>query len=316
MTTNATDISSDRPSSEPAQNDWLKQYSSFACLALILLTVCFWPRGQALVVWGLVALWTVGFIMSLGLAVAGRPLGVLVNEQNVMSLSRFQTAFWTVIIVSALVVILSLRIQSSVSDVLNVKFTSGVLELLGITAVALVGSPLIESTKKDKEPSDSALKQTATTLRQNGLAPKSVAEQIEVAGASSHEQQVTAGVAAADTKPGVEKAKTDSLKATIDENSQGLLYKNPTIGDARFSDMFRGSEVGNFAQMDLAKVQMFFFTLVVGVAYVYALTGIITGEAVTADSVSLPQLTDGMVGLLAISNGSYLGSKAVVHTST
>src|SRR5271165_1657537 len=149
-------------------------------------------------------------------------------------------------------------------------------------------------TKKGKEPTDSSLTQTSAALRQNGLAPKSVSEQVKAAVG--------------------EVAKTNSVKVAIDDNNQGLLYKNPSISDARFSDMFRGSEVGNFAQMDLAKVQMFFFTLLVGVAYAYALAGLLSSQDVIGDSVSMPQLTDGMVGLLAISNGSYLGSKAVVHT--
>lgn len=83
-----------------------------------------------------------------------------------------------------------------------------------------------------------------------------------------------------------------------------------------FLSIFRGSEVGNYAQIDLAKLQMVFFTLVVGVAYIYALAGVVSGKEVSGSSVSMPVLTDGMVGLLAISNGSYLGAKAVDHTMT
>jgi hypothetical protein len=292
------------------------------CLAGILGAAWLIPTNQPLWMWGAAGLSMIGFILCLGAGAVGRPLGVLVNEQNVMSLSRFQTAVWTVIVLSILVVIVSIRIHSGV---LNIKFSAGVLELLGISAVALVGSPLIESTKKGK-PDDSVAPQTAAALRKSAMVPPSVADKVNAAGAKAladHKVATAALTAAQDPKVLAEKAKaaeekgkTDSLADTINDNAQGLLYKNPSISDARFSDIFRGSEVGNFAQLDLAKVQMFFFTLVVGVAYIYALTGLISGTEVSGATVSMPPLSDGMVGLLAISNGSYLGAKSVNHTMT
>jgi hypothetical protein len=263
--------------------------ASIVCLAGILAGACLIPSDHPLLMWGGVGVSMVGFILCLGVGAVGRSLGVLVNEQNVMSLSRFQTAVWTVIILSILVVIVSIRIHSRVADVLNIKFSAGLLELLGISAVALVGSPLIESTKKGKDPDDSVAPQTAAALRRNAIVPPSVADKVNAAGAKAvadhkaaltavpdpksmpekavaddkgvAQSMTTAGTAVQDPKVVEEKAKTDSLADTINANAQGLLYKNPSITDARFSDIFRGSEVGNFAQLDLAKVQMFFFYL-------------------------------------------------------
>jgi hypothetical protein len=80
--------------------------------------------------------------------------------------------------------------------------------------------------------------------------------------------------------------------------------------------MFEGTEVGNAAHVDLAKVQMFFFTLIVALAYIYALGSVITGNTIDDPNLSFPPLSDGMVTLLGISNGGYLGAKAVDHTKT
>lgn len=108
----------------------------------------------------------------------------------------------------------------------------------------------------------------------------------------------------------------DELKVAIAKQAQGILYKNPALSDASFFDMFEGAEVGDAAQVDLAKVQMFFFTLVVALAYISALASAIQSAGIYDASFSLPALSDGMVALLGISNGGYLGNKAVDHTKT
>lgn len=51
----------------------------------------------------------------------------------------------------------------------------------------------------------------------------------------------------------------------------GQVVINQTPEAARWADMFRGSETGNVGQLDLGKVQMFFFTLILVLAYASAL---------------------------------------------
>src|SRR5213594_567422 len=63
--------------------------------------------------WIAVGLLLVVFMMALGHSITGRFTGVLITEQNVMSLARFQDVLWTVIIVSAYLVIAFARIKSS-----------------------------------------------------------------------------------------------------------------------------------------------------------------------------------------------------------
>src|SRR3990172_7429033 len=91
----------------------------------------------------------VGLIELLGVAVHGNPLGILIDERNKMSLSRLQITVWTVIILSAVAAIGLSRVQLNVRDPLAIAIPEELLWVLGITATALVGTPLIHKLKAD-----------------------------------------------------------------------------------------------------------------------------------------------------------------------
>lgn len=80
---------------------------------------------------------------------------------------------------------------------------------------------------------------------------------------------------------------------------------------ASVSDLFRGDETGNAAQLDLVKVQMFYFTLVLGLAYCVQLGNLFfdPGESITG----LPELSASMLTLFGISHAGYLVNKATPH---
>jgi hypothetical protein len=100
----------------------------------------------------------------------------------------------------------------------------------------------------------------------------------------------------------------------IQDNKQGTLYGNAKISDARVTDMFQGDELTNTAQVDLAKVQMFFFTIIAAVCF-YVMTFQQLLEA--KDTLgSLPLLSEGFVVALLVSHGGYLGSKSINHTKS
>lgn len=109
------------------------------------------------------------------------------------------------------------------------------------------------------------------------------------------------------------KTTADQLKEDVKEveaNKQGSLYANTDIADARFADMFQGDEIANTAHVDLAKVQMFYFTLISVVVYVVLVTrGLVAAQGKAEALSSLPQLSEGLIALLAISHGGYLASK-------
>ena len=91
----------------------------------------------------------VGLIELLGMAVHRNPLGILIDERNKMSLSRLQITVWTVIILSAVAAIGLSRVQLNVRDPLAIAIPEELLWVLGITATALVGTPLIHKLKAD-----------------------------------------------------------------------------------------------------------------------------------------------------------------------
>jgi hypothetical protein len=121
-------------------------------------------------------------------------------------------------------------------------------------------------------------------------------------------------------------ATVNKAAATLGENSdevksnlQGTLYVNTSIQDARVTDMFEGDEIGNTAYVDIAKVQMFLFTIIIVVSYCCEVHNVLRQldlHQLSAKDLLMPALSSGVVGLLGISHAGYLGNKAADHTPT
>lgn len=115
-----------------------------------------------------------------------------------------------------------------------------------------------------------------------------------------------------------EKKKTLELLKTqgVDTNRvevQGQMIVNQDPKDASWVDLFKGDEVGNAAHLDLGKIQMFFFTLVVWFAYAVEL-GRNFQKVPSTGITDFPDLSTGMLALLGISHAGYLANKAAPHT--
>jgi hypothetical protein len=78
--------------------------------------------------------------------------------------------------------------------------------------------------------------------------------------------------------------------------------------------MFEGSEVGNAGHVDLGKVQMFYFTVIVAMAYAASVWSALAKGDFYGSQFTFPSLSAGMVALLGISNAGYLANKGVDHT--
>ena len=123
-----------------------------------------------------------------------------------------------------------------------------------------------------------------------------------------------------------------SVMSDLDRNqvqTTGQVVVNRDVRNARLSDIFRGEETGNATTLDIGKVQMAIFTLVAWVAYAVVVQSLLADqlaiaakmEGVTGDALdtiraeakiaALPEIASGMLALLAISHGGYLGLKAV-----
>ncbi|SRR5258708_29975896 len=80
--------------------------------ALMVPAAWFLPPGwNFIVLMGLMIL----FMITLGVSISGRPAGILIDERNLMSLSRLQMILWTLIILSAYLAIALERVHTKLS---------------------------------------------------------------------------------------------------------------------------------------------------------------------------------------------------------
>jgi cell division protein FtsL len=213
-------------------------------------------------------------ILYLGMASTGRAFGFLINEQKLMSLSRFQMVVWTVLIVSAYGAIAMERVKKGdVVEPLIVGIDWQVWALLGISTTSLIGTPLLNGNKRRKEPAapEAQVAKTALAL--------------------------------------------DEGANTVAEDRSGVLYGNARIADARFTDLFEGEELANAQLLDIGKLQMFLFTVVIATIYGIQVYQLIAHNDLS-DDVSLPKVNEGLLALLGVSHAGYLGTKGITQTPT
>ena len=212
--------------------------------------------------WPITAMLMLGMFVAIGWFVNGRFAGVLINERRMMSLSRFQMALWSLIVLSSYASIALIRARDGFSvDALNIEVPQQMFILIGISSAALVGSPLLASNKMKKAPT---------------------------------------------TDP-------DDPSPKKERENMGILSVNDNVAKACFTDLFKGEEIKNWNQVDLAKLQMFFFTLIVAIVYCVQLYQLISND-VSSGQVSLPKIDEGMLTLMGVSNTAYLGHKGIDQT--
>lgn len=219
--------------------------------------------------WLLTMAFLLFFCMICGKGISGRYLGVLIDDRNVMSLSRMQMLIWTLLFVSALII--AVMINSKVGSVQNatqeIQIQWQIITLMGISTTSLVGSPLILSIKKDQTPAPSEVDAMQLELNQPGA------------------------------------------------SNDGKVATNASPADARWSDLFTGEEVGNAANVDLSRVQLFYFTVIVALAYAVMLGHMFltfNGKLIS----EFPPLNQTLLSLIAISHTGYLTAKAFPHTKS
>jgi len=92
---------------------------------------------------------------------------------------------------------------------------------------------------------------------------------------------------------------------------EGIVFKYLDDNSARFTDMFEGDETGNQLNVDMSKVQMFFFTVISALSYIVLLFNEFLAPGIPT---SLPVPPEGLIAILTISHGTYLTYKIADHT--
>ena len=119
----------------------------------------------------------------------------------------------------------------------------------------------------------------------------------------------------------LEKLKLVKRVASKDDRRINLIYITKEAGQLQLQTMELANQTLNeslegvtIAQIDIAKVQMFYFTVIAVVCFfAMVFRVLVTG---TSDLGQLPLLPDGLVAVLGISHAGYLTSKSVSHTKT
>jgi hypothetical protein len=138
--------------------------SMLVCVAFIAVAPRFASQSAMAVFWvELVAL--TALMVTVGVSVTGRFWGILVNERNVMSLSRFQAVLWTVFVLADFATILLGRAWQGLSitgaqDLLR----PDLLALMGISYASAVGTSIVHANKSGKPTPATAVQEAQANM--------------------------------------------------------------------------------------------------------------------------------------------------------
>lgn len=223
-------------------------------------------KGSPALVWIAALAGMVLCLAAAGQSVTGRWMGVLIDERNVMSLSRFQLLAWMALVLSSLLAVAWVRLFAGLPDALAIDVDLGLWVLLGVSTLSLVGS---------------------------GALLKARAGSAAGAGPLETPQPLLA------------------LQGTpVDEVSHlGSLYANRTAAAATWSDLITGEQVVNAAHVDVARLQLLVFTLLVLLAYAAEFIPFFFSTPAHQLGTKFPGLSVSLVALIAISHAGYLAAK-------
>jgi len=138
--------------------------SILVCVAAVAVAPRFAVHNALAVLWVEVAALT-ALMIAVGVSVTQRFWGILINERNVMSLSRFQAVLWTVLILADYATILLGRAWQGMSltdgkDLLR----PDLLALMGISYASAVGTSMVHANKSAKPTPAGAVAEAQTNL--------------------------------------------------------------------------------------------------------------------------------------------------------
>jgi hypothetical protein len=219
----------------------------------------------------------VGGLAIIGHGWTGRWLGVLIDNRNRMSLARLQVLAWTVVLLPAI-------LAACVANIVLAQTNTGFNPLsLMIPPEVLTVAGLSLST---------ALGAHLFLNTKTGATPNSLQKQQTFAALEQRSGQPAAQMFAA----------------------RGLVVTRDEAHQAQISDLFLGDETGNAAQIDVAKVQMAYITLIFVTLYAIAIGSLFTTQAGAV--AVFPAFDASLVTLLGISQGGYLAAKLLPHSLT
>jgi hypothetical protein len=125
-------------------------------------------------------------------------------------------------------------------------------------------------------------------------------------------------VDSADKKIATKEAELVKIREDV-EKAKGMLHVNDSVKKAKWSDMFNKEKSGEQFDVDLSKIQMFFFTIAIIFTYAASLNILMQQPGLIENpfiNVALPTFSSSLVVLLGVSHGGYLVTKSTDLPST
>ena len=260
---------------------WIEKNGSpilLVLLSLIIVSFYWIPRfANNTRTFSIMLFLLLAFFVILGYWVNKSPMGILIDKRNKVSLSRLQLVVWTIIILSAFLTMAMYNVANPDEEkgALSIAIPSELWWLMGISITSLVGSPLLKQVRDGE--ADKKLTQD---------------EIDELDGLRRHRMI----------------SDTEYRSRLVGKTS--VIQTNDDVKKASFWDIFKGEEVTNYNYVDIAKLQMFLFTVIIVIAYLADLFHWFKMTELT-NTYEFPSLDPGIVALLGISHTGYLASKGV-----
>jgi len=246
-------------------------------LVMTIFLIVFWliiglvAQINPVFVWAASFVLIVVLLIYIGLGSDNNPkwYGVLIDkDRNRLSLSRLQITLWTIIIISAYMTVALIR---SMPNALN------------------------DLADQQKEICAQTLTEECTPQPLNISFPSEVWVVLGISTVSF----------AGSSLIKINKRQQFWTNITKEDLNKPVLYQAP---GAKFSDIFYGDDEGNRDSIDLSKVQMFFFTMVLMFAYVVAIGTLMLNEELLRAPLAFefPIFSSSMATILAISHVGYL----------
>jgi hypothetical protein len=330
--------------------NWTAKHTAWCLLTVAAIIAVALAGAPTVVSWLVFMLSMAAFTAITADGITDRKLGILIDDRNKLSLARFQMALWTFLILSGFLAAAIGNVRAGAARPLDITIPQAVWLLMGISTTSLVGAPMILSTKRATTPTGPGtpppLVVKTPPAAGGGPPPLSPfapmpatpgggAPEPPIGGASApplsaaslppppypSRRALPASVASVLLSQG-----EDPTRKLVD----GTVVINRSASDANWADLFKGEMVGDVATLDLAKIQMFFFTIVLVLSYAIALgtkfTSVDTARAEIGTSPvapgkaappdprrvdEFPPLDSGLVTLLGISNAGFLVNKVI-----
>jgi hypothetical protein len=234
-------------------------------------------------------------------------LGILVDGRNRVSLARLQVAIWTILILATFAEAALANIISRADNpigIVTIPINLGLI--LGISVIALPTSNAVAYPNVRAD--DPTVQKSIDVLNKKGTKVTLLPETKPVTTSNGKQTEAQNG------EDKDYKGKVQAVEITRPNGRTEAVVLNGTIvarhnaKDAKLTDVLTGDEISNYGYIDLSKVQLFLFNVVLIIVYAVGAAYYLTGGLPFQ---SLPNVPDLMAQFLAVSNAGYLAYKII-----